>query len=167
MKGTIPILSIVGRSNSGKTTLIEKLVRRLVGEGYRVATIKHNRGGFDIDHEGKDSWRHKQAGARMTVLASPGRVAVIEDVGRDLSIGELRERYVHDVDIIIVEGFKANPYPKIEVSRSVTGQELLCSVDDNLIGVATDRPVVPGMTRFDIDDIEPLFEHIVDLFLTE
>ena len=67
----IPIVSIVGRSNTGKTTLIEKLIPELRRRGYRVATIKHNIHGFDIDHEGKDSWRHKKAGARLTVIASP------------------------------------------------------------------------------------------------
>ena len=75
----IPIVSIVGKSNSGKTTLIEKLIAELTRRGWRVATIKHNRHGFEIDHEGKDSWRHKQAGAVATVVASPRRIAVIED----------------------------------------------------------------------------------------
>ena len=92
----IPIVSIVGKSNSGKTTLIEKIIAELVRRGYRVATIKHNRHGFDIDHEGKDSWRHKRAGARTTVIASPRRVAVVEDVERDYAIDELAARYDED-----------------------------------------------------------------------
>jgi molybdopterin-guanine dinucleotide biosynthesis protein B len=88
----IPVVSVVGKSNSGKTTLIEKMIGELVRRGYRVATIKHNLHGFEIDHEGKDSWRHKQAGARTTVIASPHRVAVVEDVEKDLDIGELVDR---------------------------------------------------------------------------
>jgi molybdopterin-guanine dinucleotide biosynthesis protein B len=86
----IPILSVVGRSNAGKTTLIVKMIAELVRRGYRVATIKHNRHGFEIDHEGKDSWRHKQAGARITVIASPHQVAVVEDIEKDYDcrIGE-------------------------------------------------------------------------------
>ena len=74
---SIPIVSIVGKSNSGKTTLIEKLIAELAGRGWRVATIKHNRHGFDIDHEGKDSYRHKKAGAKMTVVSSPHQLALV------------------------------------------------------------------------------------------
>ncbi len=111
----IPIVSIVGRSNTGKTTLIEKMIPELRRRGYRVATIKHNIHGFDIDHEGKDSWRHKKAGAQMTVIASPHQVAVVEDVNRDYELSELRDHYIRDVDIILSEGFKKNPHPKIEV----------------------------------------------------
>jgi molybdopterin-guanine dinucleotide biosynthesis protein B len=97
----ISAVSIVGKSNSGKTTLIEKLIRELKKRGYRVATIKHNRHGFDIDHEGKDSWRHKKAGAQITVIASPIQVAVIEDTERDYEISELIENYIHDNYIAI------------------------------------------------------------------
>jgi molybdopterin-guanine dinucleotide biosynthesis protein B len=162
----IPIVSVVGKSNSGKTTLIEKMVEKLVERGYRVATIKHNLHGFDIDHEGKDSWRHKKAGARLTILASPGKVAVMEDTGADLGIGELRDRYIHNVDIILTEGFKGNPYPKIEVFRSVLKRELLSSKDDNLIAVAGDEPVETDANLFDINDIEGIVDLVEDLFLS-
>jgi molybdopterin-guanine dinucleotide biosynthesis protein B len=162
----IPIVSVVGKSNSGKTTLIEKMIEKLVERGYRVATIKHNLHGFDIDHEGKDSWRHKKAGARLTILASPGKVAVMEDTGADLGIGELRDRYIHNVDIILTEGFKGNPYPKIEVFRSVLKRELLSSKDDNLIAVAGDEPVETDANLFDINDIEGIVDLVEDLFLS-
>jgi molybdopterin-guanine dinucleotide biosynthesis protein B len=162
----IPIVSVVGKSNSGKTTLIEKMIEKLVERGYRVATIKHNLHGFDIDHEGKDSWRHKKAGARLTLLASPGKVAVMEDTGADLGIGELRDRYIHNVDIILTEGFKGNPYPKIEVFRSVLKRELLSSKDDNLIAVAGDEPVETDANLFDINDIEGIVDLVEDLFLS-
>jgi molybdopterin-guanine dinucleotide biosynthesis protein B len=162
----IPIVSLVGKSNSGKTTLMEKMIEKLVERGYRVATIKHNLHGFDIDHEGKDSWRHKKAGARLTLLASPGKVAVMEDTGADLGIGELRDRYIHNVDIILTEGFKGNPYPKIEVFRSVLKRELLSSKDDNLIAVAGDEPVETDANLFDINDIEGIVDLVEDLFLS-
>jgi molybdopterin-guanine dinucleotide biosynthesis protein B len=162
----IPIVSVVGKSNSGKTTLIEKMIEKLVERGYRVATIKHNLHGFDIDHEGKDSWRHKKAGARLTLLASPGKVAVMEDTGADLGIGELRDRYIHNVDIILTEGFKGNPYPKIEVFRSVLKRELLSSEDDNLIAVASDGPVETDANLFDINDIEGIVDLVEELFLS-
>ena len=162
----IPIVSVVGKSNSGKTTLIEKMIEKLVERGYRVATIKHNLHGFDIDHEGKDSWRYKKAGARLTLLASPGKVAVIEDTGVDLGIGELRDRYIKNVDIILTEGFKGNPYPKIEVFRSVMKRELLSSEDDNLIAIASDVPLETDANLFDINDIEGITDMVEDLFLS-
>jgi molybdopterin-guanine dinucleotide biosynthesis protein MobB len=161
----IPVVSIVGKSNSGKTTLIEKMIVELVRRGYRVATIKHNRHGFEIDHEGKDSWRHKQAGARTTVIASPHRVAVVEDVEKDLDIGELVDRYVRDVDIVLSEGFKKNPFPKIEVNRSEMKQELLCTPADNLLAVCTDRPLTAGIPCLDINDIGGLVDLVETRFL--
>jgi len=161
----IPVVSIVGKSNSGKTTLIEKMIVELVRRGYRVATIKHNRHGFEIDHEGKDSWRHKRAGARTTVIASPLCVAVVEDVGKDLEIGELVDRYIRDVDIVLSEGFKKNPFPKIEVNRAELDQALLCSPADNLLAVCSDRPLPAGVPCLDINDIGGLVDMIEAQFL--
>jgi molybdopterin-guanine dinucleotide biosynthesis adapter protein len=161
----IPIVSIVGKSNSGKTTLIEKMIRELIRRGWRVGTIKHNMHGFEIDHEGKDSWRHKRAGARTTVIASPHQVAVVEDVDRDYDIGELRDRYIRDVDIVLVEGYKKNPYPKIEVYRSSLKRALLCSTEDNLMAVASDVIIDAGVPCVDIDDVPRLTGLIEDRFL--
>jgi molybdopterin-guanine dinucleotide biosynthesis protein MobB len=161
----IPIVSITGRSNTGKTTLIERLIPELNRRGYRVGTIKHNLHGFEIDHEGKDSWRHQQAGARITVLASPGRVAVVEKVDKDPTIAELRDHYINDVDIILVEGFKGNPYPKIEVFRSVLKHEPLCTSEDNLLAFAGDVQLDRGVTCLNINDIEGVADLIEDLFL--
>jgi molybdopterin-guanine dinucleotide biosynthesis protein B len=163
----IPIVSIVGRSNTGKTTLIEKLIRELRRRGYRVATIKHNIHGFDIDHEGKDSWRHKKAGAQTTVIASPNQVAVIEDVTRDYELSELREQYIRDVDIILSEGFKKNPHPKIEIARSVLKHEPLCTKDDNLIAVVSDRPVERGVPCLDMNDVGSIVNLIEGRFLKD
>ncbi|MCX6697651.1 MAG: molybdopterin-guanine dinucleotide biosynthesis protein B [Methanoregula sp.] len=158
--GMIPIVSIVGRSNTGKTTLIEKMIPELKSRGYGVATIKHNLHGFDIDHEGKDSWRHKKAGAKVTVVASPHQVAVIEDSDRDYELAELRDRYIRNVDIILSEGFKVNPHPKIEVVRSILKHEPLCTKEDNLIAVASDKPVDRGVPCLDINDIKGLVDLI-------
>jgi molybdopterin-guanine dinucleotide biosynthesis adapter protein len=161
----IPILSIVGKSNSGKTTLIEKMIVELVRRGHRVATIKHNRHGFQVDHEGKDSWRHKQAGARTTVIASPHQVAVVEDAERDYDISELVDRYIRGVDIVLSEGFKKNPHPKIEVNRSAMKQELLSTRQDNLLAVASDRKLEAGVPCFDINDTVGLVNLIEERFL--
>ena len=161
----IPVVSVVGKSNSGKTTLIEKMIGELIRRGYRVATIKHNRHGFEIDHEGKDSWRHKQAGARTTVIASGRRVAVVEDVDKDLEIGELVDRYIRDVDIVLSEGFKKNPFPKIEVNRMEMNQELLCSPAENLLAVCSDRPLTADVPCLDINDIGGLVDLVETRFL--
>jgi molybdopterin-guanine dinucleotide biosynthesis protein B len=161
----IPIVSIVGRSNTGKTTLIEKMIPELVRRGYRVGTIKHNVHGFDIDHEGKDSWRHKNAGAQVTVIASPHRVAIVEDAARDYELSELRDRYIRDVDIIISEGFKKNPHPKIEVFRSELNHVPLCTKDDNLIAVMSDKVMDRGVPCLDINDIVGLVNVIEERFL--
>ncbi len=161
-----PVVSVVGRSGSGKTTLIEKMVGELTGRGYRVATIKHNRHGFDIDHPGKDSWRHREAGARMTVIASPKKIALIRDVDRDYGIDEIRDRYIDDVDIIIVEGYKKNDFPKIEVFRSVLGRKRLCGKGDRLLALASDKPPIPGVPCLDINDVRGIVDLIEKRFLT-
>jgi molybdopterin-guanine dinucleotide biosynthesis adapter protein len=160
-----PIVSIVGKSNAGKTTLLEKLIPELVKRGYRVATIKHNVHGFDIDQEGKDSWRHKKAGAHLTVISSPCRIAVIEDVEKDLSLEEIREKYIHDVDIILTEGYKGNPFPKVEVFRSELKRELLYKKEDNLLAIASDIGMNIGVPCFDINDASGLAGLIENTFL--
>jgi len=161
----IPVISIIGKSNTGKTTLIEKLIGELSRRGYRVGTIKHNRHGFNIDHEGKDSWRHKQAGARLTVIASPTQVALIEDTERDYEIAELVEKYIHDIDIVLMEGFKGNPYPKIEVYRHELKRALLSADDRALLALATDTPLDVAVPCYDINDAHGMADLIENKFL--
>lgn len=161
----IPIVSIVGRSNSGKTTLLEKLIAELVRRGYKVATIKHDVHGFEIDQEGKDSWRHKRAGAHTVVISSPQKIALIRDVDHDAELTELREKYIRDVDIILSEGFKRNSQPKIEVFRQELSQDLLCQKEDNLIAIASDKLFQIGVPCFDINDACGLVNLIEEKFL--
>ncbi len=157
----IPIVSIVGYSGSGKTTLIEKMIPELTRRGWRVATIKHNRHGFEVDREGKDSWRHRRAGASMTVLASPGKVAVMADTEGDLNLEELKERFICGVDLILAEGFKKNPHPKIEVYRKSLGRDFLSRGDASLLAVAGDRPEGIDVPCHGLDDIVGLADLIV------
>ena len=163
----IPIVSIVGTSDSGKTTLIEKLVPELVRRGYRVATIKHDVHGFDVDREGKDSWRHKQAGAHTVVISSPQKLALIRNVDHDAELAELRDKYIQDVDIILSEGFKRNPQPKIEVYRQEKRRELLCTKEDNLLAIAADEPINIGVPCFGLDDARGLVDLIEEKFLKD
>ena len=93
---TPPIVCFVGRSNSGKTTLIERLILELTETGYRVATIKHAGHGFDLDTEGKDSWRHKRAGASQVVVLSKGSLAMFTDVPEELPVQEIRDRFINN-----------------------------------------------------------------------
>jgi molybdopterin-guanine dinucleotide biosynthesis protein MobB len=164
----IPIVSIVGKSGSGKTTLIEKLIAELTRRGFRVATVKHSRHGFDIDHKGKDSWRHKHAGAVATVAASLGRVALIEDTPGDYGLAEIRDRYIKNADIILAEGYKINPHPKIEVYRTELRQERLYSnPKDNLIALAGDQPTSADVPWYDWNDAEGLADLIVERFIPQ
>ena len=109
------IISIVGKSNSGKTTLIEKLVPVLSKKGYKVATIKHDAHSFEIDKEGKDTYRHKKAGAKAVIISSSEKVALIKDVYKEADLDDLTMLLPDDIDIILTEGYKRSNMPKIEV----------------------------------------------------
>lgn len=161
----IPIISIVGKSDSGKTTFIEKLLPELVRRGYRIATVKHDVHGFEVDREGKDSWRHKQAGAHTTVISSPQKVALIRDVEKDLRLDEIRDKLVQDVDLILSEGYKKDVQPKIEIFRTEKHKELLCTKEDNLVAIVSDGEFDVGVSCFFLDDIKGVADFIEKKFL--
>jgi len=148
-----PIICIVGRSKAGKTTIIERLIPELVRRGFEVGAIKHTHKPFEMDHQGTDTTRLKTAGAREVVISSPHRVGLVGDVSRDLSLDELAARYVHNMDLIIAEGFKTDRHPKIEVYRS-TGHEAPLAPDlDNLIAVMSDVPLSLKCPCLSLDDV--------------
>ena len=153
-----PILCFVGRSNSGKTTLIERLIPELVKEGYRLATIKHAGHGFNMDTEGKDSWRHKQAGAKTVVITSKGSVAFFTDTEQELGVEQLRARYIgDDIDLIIAEGWKSEGFPKIVVVRDHVGEVEVSA--EGLLAIVTNKALEhapAGVPIFDPDDVESL-----------
>lgn len=160
---TPPIVCFVGRSNSGKTTLIERLILELTGEGYRVATIKHAGHGFDLDTEGKDSWRHKRAGASQVVVLSKGSLAMFTDVAEELPVEEIRDRFINkDIDLIIAEGWKSQGYPKVIVVREEL-QEVDVSLE-GLIAVASIKPISVDVPWFDRDDVQSLANLIITRF---
>ena len=159
----IPILCFVGRSNSGKTTLIERLIPELVNAGYRVATIKHAGHGFDLDTEGKDSWRHKRAGASTVMVLSKGSLAMFSDVSDEVKIEELRDRFVENsIDLVLAEGWKSDGYPKIVVVRDEFGE--VPTSQDGLLAVVSNMPTDLPVPCLDRDDIPALAELIVRNF---
>lgn len=161
----VPIVSIVGKSDSGKTTLIEKLIPVLKKRGYRVGTIKHDVHGFEMDREGKDTYRHFHSGADAVLISSPRKMALIRRTDEAPSLDELVERYYPDMDIVITEGFKRLDKPKIEVFRSESHTEPLCAAADNRVALASDKPIEVDCPRFDIDDVESIADFIEQRFL--
>lgn len=123
------IVSFVGKSGTGKTTLIEAAIRELKKKGFRVAVIKHAHHGFEMDKPGKDTWRFAQAGSDMVLVSSPGKVAIIEQVKDELSYEEAVARIYNNVDIILVEGFKQSSKVKVEVTGAERGNDLVKIVD--------------------------------------
>ncbi|MDO8886903.1 molybdopterin-guanine dinucleotide biosynthesis protein B [Candidatus Oleimmundimicrobium sp.] len=161
-----PIISIVGKSNSGKTTLIEKLVPEIKKRGYKIATIKHDVHGFDIDVPGKDSWKHAQAGVDSVVVSSAGKIAVIKKLEAELSLDEIATRYLSDVDIVITEGFKKQNKPKIEVFREAVHKTPL-NLNDELVAIVSDDEVDVKVAQFGFKEIEKLADYIEREFMVK
>ena len=155
------LVLIVGRSDAGKTTLIEKLVPSLKSLGLRVGTIKHDVHGFDIDHPGKDSWRHKQAGSEATLISSPAKLALVMDTDHDHNLDELTP-YFNGLDLILTEGYKRETKPKVEIFRPEVYDTPLCVDDPDLIAIMTDADVDLGVPKFKLDDVSGLARFIFD-----
>jgi len=160
----LPIVCIVGRPKSGKTTLMKGLIAEFKWRGCRVATIKHVAHNFDLDIPGKDSWEHSQAGSDCVVVCSPHKVAVIEKIEHDLSLAKLARFITGDFDIVLAEGFKYADQPKIEVHRREIG-ELVCLPQD-LMAVVTDEALELDVAQFSATDISRIVDHIEQSILT-
>lgn len=154
-----PLLSIIGKSKSGKTTLLEKLIAELKRRGYRVATIKHHaHPGFEIDQPGKDTWRFAQAGSDQVIIAATDKIATIHLLERELSLDEI-VAHICDVDLILTEGFKQAGKPAIEVLRNDNGLELI-SQPPQLIAIASDTRLITTLPQFDLQDITSICDYI-------
>jgi molybdopterin-guanine dinucleotide biosynthesis protein B len=159
---TVPVVSIVGRSDSGKTTLIERLLPLLAQHGYRVATVKHHHwGDFEADTPGKDSWRHARAGAVATALSASRQLAIFQKTATRVPLEEVvRQLAPARPDMVITEGFKDGPFPKIEVVRASVGPPL-CDRHDRLLALVTDTDCDLGVPRFALDDIDGLADFVI------
>src|SRR3989338_6571898 len=157
-----PIVSIVGHSQSGKTTLMEKLVREMVSRGYRLATIKHTHHDIVPEQTEKDSWRHLQAGSTAAVLSSPDRVILTKPMA-EASLDDIARLLGEDYDLILAEGFKHDNAPKIEVHRKQTGP-LLTDLTE-LFAIVSDEPLDSGIRQFAPDDITGLVDLIEKDFI--
>lgn len=150
-----PLICFVGRSNSGKTTLLEKLIRELKRRNYRVATIKHHsHAGVQVDQPGKDTWRHAQAGSDHVVIVAPDLVASIRRTDREPSLEEVAAT-IQGVDFILAEGFKRTGKLKVEVVRAARSVEPLCA-EDELLALVTDVAIPYNVPQFGLDDVTGL-----------
>ena len=164
-----PVVSIISKKNAGKTTLLEKLIPELKHRGYKVGILKHDTHGFEIDHKGKDTYRHKQAGADSVMISSPWKISLIKDVNKDLPIDEIVESYFMDMDIVITEGYKRAGKPQIEVFRSLAHETCLYEkgTDSPVIAMASDINMDMDVPVFHINDITAIADFIENTFILE
>lgn len=152
---------VVGWKNAGKTGLMERLVAEFTGRGLSVSTVKHAHHSFDVDHPGKDSYRHREAGASEVVLASRNRVAVMQELrgAPEPPLKDLLAR-LSPVDLVLIEGFKRDAHPKIEAHRAETGNPLIAPDDPTIRGVAADVTLTLDRPVFDLDDTVAIADFI-------
>lgn len=157
------LYGVTGWKNAGKTGLMERLVTDITGRGLTVSTLKHAHHSFDVDHPGKDSHRHRMAGATEVLLASGGRWALMHELrgAPEPPLEELLGK-LSPVDLILVEGYKRDAHPKIEAWRSVTGHRLIAPQDPTIRAVASDVPLPDlSVPRFDLDDTRAVADFIL------
>jgi molybdopterin-guanine dinucleotide biosynthesis protein B len=159
MDNKLNIVSIVGKSGAGKTTLLEKLIKGLKYKGHSVGTVKHTHEGFHMDKKGKDSWRHRKAGSDATLAIAPDMIALVKD--GEIEVVKAIQLYLGNMDIVLVEGFKKQKLPKIEIFRTGGRHEQpLCMNDDNLIAFVSDSDYDPDVPKFGIEDIDSIVQFI-------
>ncbi len=157
-----PLIGIVGTSNVGKTTLIERLIPIFKEKGIAVAVIKHHPHDFDIDIPGKDTHRLKAAGAKTTVISSPKKIAIVSDVKKEVMPNDIVSRYVDDVDLVIVEGYKKEKIPKIEIFRHKKDTKPVCANDPYIIAFVTDTRFETKKPVFLLDEVQKIAEFIIN-----
>ncbi len=159
---SVPVLAIVGFSNSGKTTLMEKLISALSAEGLDVCTIKHSHHQPEMDTPGKDSWRHKHAGAKGSLLVGPEQLLMVADIQKLLTPQEMADAYFPHADLVLVEGYASMPCAKIEVVREGRSADMRCEPSE-LIAVVTDmQDLSVNIPKLDLNDTRQIVTFIQD-----
>ena len=164
---SLPIIGLCAYSGTGKTTLLTQLIPLLKKQDLRIGVVKHAHHKFDIDHPGKDSYEFRQAGAEQVAVASKNRIAWIKEQrdnkAEPLLADALLALDTNDLDLVIVEGFKAKAFPKIELHRPSLGKPLMCTNDKNIIALATDTAMrlTPTLHQLDLNDINEIAEFII------
>lgn len=162
----IPIITVIAKSGSGKTTFLEKLIRTLTNRGYRLATVKHHsHSGFEVDQPGKDSWRHAKAGSRHVIIAAPDKIASYRLLDHELTLDEV-VREVSGVDLILVEGYKQANKPTIEIVRREVGLNLIGDPSQTL-AIVTDTPLQVPIPQFNLDDAVGVADLIEQWLVTQ
>lgn len=159
-----PVVAVVGRSDSGKTTLLVRLIPEFRRYGLRVGTIKHHPHDVEMEPPGKDTWRHRRAGAAGTILSTPTAIGMIRRADHDHDPNEL-VRFLSDMDIVLAEGYKGAPVPKLEVHRPGPSARPLCLSDPHLLALVT--PVAlpeAGVPCFDPEDLAGIARFLVSRF---
>jgi molybdopterin-guanine dinucleotide biosynthesis protein B len=147
------VFGFAGWSGSGKTTLIEGLVPRFVAAGLTVSLVKHAHHSFDVDHPGKDSYRHREAGCKEVIVSSERRWVVMHELRGEPEPGlDEQLKRVSPCDLVLVEGYKRYAMPKIEIYREANGKPLLHPEDPHIVAIAADAPVATALPRFDLGD---------------
>ncbi len=164
---TPPIFGVIGWKNSGKTTLMANLIREFANRGFAVSVIKHAHEKFEIDHPGRDSFKMREAGARQVMLSSPRRFAVMRELGDapEMAFEDLLP-YAGPCDLILVEGYKREAYPKIEIRREgAASREPLSAKFPEVVAIASDRPQDEreSLPTFPIDDTGRIVDFITEL----
>ncbi|WP_223423197.1 molybdopterin-guanine dinucleotide biosynthesis protein B [Tateyamaria pelophila] len=156
------LYGVVGWKNAGKTGLMERLVTEITGRGYSVSTVKHAHHSFDVDHPGKDSHRHRVAGATEVLLASRNRFALMHEL-RDTDEPGLADLLTKlaPADLVLVEGYKRDAHPKIEAHRAETGNPLIAPDDPTIRAIASDTPLALDRPVFELDDTDAIADFIL------
>jgi molybdopterin-guanine dinucleotide biosynthesis adapter protein len=157
------VIGIAGWSGAGKTTLLTRVIPRLIARGMRVSTIKHAHHDFDVDQPGKDSHTHRTAGATEVLVSSANRWALMHEMRGEgeMALDALLAK-LSQVDLVLVEGFKTQAHPKLEVYRAVVGKPLLHPDDSNIVAIASDGKVEASVPVVSLDDIEAVADILVD-----
>lgn len=161
-----PIVSIIGKSESGKTTLLESLIIELKRRGYKVAVIKHTIEDFELDKQGKDTWRFSQIGTDMVAIISSDKLAIMKKVEHNVSPQELSRFIAWDYDLILTEGFKQSGTVKIEVHRKKQGEGLLIPTEQ-LLAVVTDEPLDVDVPQFSMEEVQGLADLIENKLIAQ